>query len=91
MDTERIVPAAEFTRNFDRYQVLSQEEAVGVSDQGQVTGYFVAAAEYEAFKRYRGSRQSFGTTELSEPEAEAIAASRMDPRHDHLNAILDET
>jgi hypothetical protein len=32
----------------------------------------------------------FLTTELSDEEAERIAASRMDKRHTHLDALLDE-
>jgi hypothetical protein len=34
-------------------------------------------------------RRSFATVDLSDAEAEAIASSRMDGRHDHLNALLD--
>lgn len=90
MDTERIVPASEFTRNFGRYQTLAQQEAVAVSSHGRVTGYFIAASEYEAFKRFKGTRRSFATVDLSEDETNAIAASRMDARHDHLNALLDD-
>jgi hypothetical protein len=47
------VPASEFTRNFGRYRMLAQREAVPVSSHGHVTGYFVGPEEYEAFKRYR--------------------------------------
>ncbi|HUB11500.1 MAG TPA: hypothetical protein VMB34_06045 [Acetobacteraceae bacterium] len=90
MDTEQIAPASEFTRNFGRYQVLARKAAVAVSSHGRVTGYFVAAEEYEAFKRYKGSRRSFATVDLSDAEADAITASRMDPRRDHLNTLLDE-
>jgi hypothetical protein len=34
-------------------------------------------------------RRSFDTAELSDQEFEAIASARMDPRHDHLNKLLD--
>lgn len=90
MDTELVVPASEFTRNFGRYQTLAQQEAVAVSSHGRVTGYFIAAAEYEAFKRFKGSQRSFATVDLSQEAADAITASRMDARHDHLNALLDD-
>jgi len=49
-----------------------------------------SAYNYEAFKRFRESRRSFATVELSEEKAQAISASRMDERHNHLDALLDE-
>ena len=85
-----IVPASEFTRNFGRYRMLAQREAVAVSSHGQVTGYFVGPDDYEEFKRFREQRHSFETRELPEEKIRAIAASRMDPRHDPLDALLDQ-
>lgn len=87
---EHVIPASEFTRNFGRYQMLAQREPVAVTSHGRTTGYFIAAADYEAFKRFRDSRRTFATVDLPEEEANAISASRMDPRHAHLDAILDE-
>ena len=84
------VPASEFTRNFGRYRMLAQREAVAVSSHGSITGYFVAPNEYEDFLRFKNYRRSFDTRELSEEKIAAIAASRVDPRHDHLNALMDE-
>ena len=55
-----------------------------------MTGYFVAPDGYEAFQRYRESRRGFAIADLTSDEVNAIAASRMDARHDHLNALLDE-
>jgi hypothetical protein len=89
MDTPETVPASEFTRNFGRYRMRAQREAVAVSSHGQITGYFVGPEEYEEFKRFRESRRSFATTELPEEKVEAIRASRMDPRHAHLDKLLD--
>jgi PHD/YefM family antitoxin component YafN of YafNO toxin-antitoxin module len=86
---ERAIPASEFTRNFGRYQMLAQRKPIAVTSHGRTTGYFIAAEDYEAFKRYRESRRSFGTDELSEEKAEAISTSRMDVRHAHLDAMLD--
>ena len=84
------VPASEFIRNFGRYQMLAQREPVAVSSHGRTTGFFVAAEEYEAFARFQAARRSFATLELSEEKAKAISASRMDERHTHLDAMLDE-
>jgi len=84
------VPASEFTRHFGRYRTHAQREPVAVSSHGRIAGYFVGADEYEAFRRYRDSRRSFATVDLPPDTVAAIAASRMDSRHDHLDAMLDQ-
>jgi len=89
MDRPKTVPASEFTRNFGRYRMRAQREPVAVSSHGRITGYFVGADEYEEFKRFRDSRRSFATAELSEEKVKAIGASRMDARHQHLDSMLD--
>jgi hypothetical protein len=89
MDMPEAVPASEFTRNFGRYKMQAQREAVAVSSHGQIIGYFVSPIEYEEFRRFRDSRRSFATVELPEEKVEAIRRSRMDPRHAHLDKLLD--
>ena len=83
------VPAAEFTRNFGRYRMLAQKGAAPVTSHGRVTGYFVPPDEYEEFERFRAQRRSFAAVDLPADKVRAIAATRMDPRHDPLDAILD--
>jgi len=82
------VPASEFTRNFGRYRMLAQREAVAVSSHGSITGYFVAPEEYEEFLRFKQHRRSFATAELPDDKVRAIGGSRMDRRHAHLDAML---
>jgi hypothetical protein len=89
MNRPETVPASEFTRNFGRYRMRAQREPVAVSSHGQITGYFVGPEEYEEFKRFRESRRSFATADLPEEKVEAIRGSRMDPRHAHLDKLLD--
>jgi hypothetical protein len=89
MDTPETVPASEFTRNFGRYKMQAQRKPVAVSSHGQITGYFVSPVEYEEFKRFRESRRTFATLELSEEKVAAIRTSRMDPHHAHLDKLLD--
>ena len=89
MDTPKTVPASEFTRNFGRYRMRAQREAVAVSSHGRITGYFVGPDEYEEFRRFQETRRSFATAELSEERVKAIGASRMDARHKHLDTMLD--
>jgi hypothetical protein len=83
------VPASEFIKNFGRYEIEAQREAVAVSSHGQIVGFFVAPHEYQELCRLNGMRRSFTTEDLSNEEFEAIASSRMDPRRDHLDKILD--
>lgn len=89
MNMPKSVPASEFTRNFGRYRMRAQREAIAVSSHGQITGYFVGPDEYEEFRRFRESRRSFATVELSEEEVKKIGAARMDARHAHLDSLLD--
>ena len=83
------VPAAEFARNFGRYKLLAQREAVPVSSNGTLAGYFVASHEYEDLLRLKTMRHRFLTANLSDAEFREIAGSRMDARHDHLNSLMD--
>ncbi len=83
------IPASEFTRNFGRYRMLAQREAVAVSSHGSITGYFVGPEEYAEFQRFKQHRRSFATAELSDEKVQAIGRSRMDQRHAHLDRLLD--
>ena len=89
MDTHETVPASEFTRNFGRYRMRAQRAPIAVSSHGHITGYFVGPEEYEEFRRFRETRRSFATADLPEKRVEAIRDSRMDPRHAHLDVMLD--
>ncbi len=89
MDRAKAVPAAEFARNFGRYKMQAQRAAVPVSSNGTLAGYFVAPHEYEELQKMKSMRRRFRTAELSDEEAERIASSRMDSRHDHLDELLD--
>jgi hypothetical protein len=86
---DKTVPASEFTRNFGRYRMEAQREAVGVSSHGRITGYFIGPKEYEEFRRYRESRQSFATADLADEKVRTIAATQMDARHAHLDSLLE--
>lgn len=83
------VSASKFTKNFGRYKMLAQREAVAVSSHGQIAGYFVGAHEYEELLKLKGNRRSFATADLSDEKVSAITSSRMAKRHDHLNKVLD--
>lgn len=83
------VPATEFARNFGQYKMRAQREAVPVTSNGTLAGYFVAPHEYEDLIKLKDRRQRFLTAQLSDQEIDEIANARMDARHDHLNQLLD--
>jgi hypothetical protein len=89
MDMTETVPASEFTKNFGRYKMLAQREAIAVSSHGQIAGYFVGAHEYEELLRLKGNRRRFATVDVPPEKVKAITSTRMDPRHDRLNKVLD--
>lgn len=87
----REVPTTEFTRNFGLYREIVQREPVAVTSHGRPTGYFVSSVEFEELQRCKAMvHRSFATADLPEDEVKAIAAGRMLPEHDHLNALLDD-
>jgi hypothetical protein len=51
----------------------------------------VAPHEYEALLKLKAVRRRFLTAALSDEDLEQIASSRMAPRHDHLDKLLDQT
>jgi len=87
----REVPATEFTRNFGQYREIAQREPVAVTSHGRATGYFVSAVEFEEMQRIKAyARRSRAVVDMTKQEIQQMAASRMAPEHDHLNALLDK-
>ena len=87
----RTIPATEFTRNFGQYREIAQREPVAVTSHGRATGYFISAVEFEELQRLKAyARRSRAVVDMTKEEIEQMAASRMAPEHDHLNALLDE-
>ena len=87
----REVPATEFARNFGQYREIAQREPIAVTSHGRATGYFISAVEYEEMSRLKAFiGRGRAVAGLMKEEIEEMAASRMSPEHDHLNAHLDE-
>ena len=77
------VAATEFARNFGRYREEAQRGPV-------VTGYVVSARDYDEYQRLKATAPTaLAVEELDGATLKALAASRMDSRHDHLNALMD--
>jgi prevent-host-death family protein len=85
------VTATEFAKNFGRYREEAQREPVAITSHGRTSGYFVSAYEYAELVRLRAfERRVHRIEELPENIAQAITESTMDPKHEHLNALLDK-
>jgi len=84
------VAATEFARNFGRYREEAQREPVAVVAHNRVTGYFVSARDYDEYQRLKAAASAaLAVEELDGATLQALAASRMDARHDHLDALMD--
>ncbi len=85
------ITATEFAKSFGRYKEEAQREPVAITSYGRVSGYFVSAHEFEELRRLREfERRVYRLKGLPKEIVEAIKTSKMDPAHDHLNALLDE-
>jgi hypothetical protein len=85
------VPATEFARNFGRYRDMAQREAVAVTSHDRVTGYFISTPDYEEYRRLKAMLPTaLAVEELDGDTLKALAASRMNPKHDRLNDLMDE-
>ena len=85
------VTATEFAKNFGRYREEAQREPVAITSHGRTSGYFVSPHEYAELERLRAyERRVYRIEELPESIAQAISEAKMDPKHGHLNALLDK-
>jgi PHD/YefM family antitoxin component YafN of YafNO toxin-antitoxin module len=81
------VSAAEFQRNFGRYQDEALKQPLAITRNGRDRLVVLAVEEYQRLKRR--DRVVFQTADLSGAELKAMTEGEMDPRHDHLNAELE--
>jgi len=87
----RTFSATTFTRNFAEIQHQVHREAVAVMHHSRITGYFVSPEEYAEFQDLRAkARKSLIVGQLPEETVRALEQARMDPRHDHLNALMSD-
>ena len=82
------VSASEFVQNFGLYREEVQRAPIAVTSYGRVSGYFVSATDYERMRAT--ARNVYGIEDMPEELFEAICGSRMDSRHDGLNALLEQ-
>jgi len=83
-----VITSAEFQRNFGLYQDKALTEPVTITKDGQERLVLLSVEEYQRLKRR--DRRVFATEDLSATEIAAIEGSRMDERHNHLDAELKD-
>jgi prevent-host-death family protein len=82
------VSAAEFAKKFGAYREAAQREPVAITSHGRETCYLISAEEYRRLQRR--DREVYGIDDMPQELIEALRDARMAPKHDHLNALLDE-
>ena len=85
------VPATEFAKRFSRYRNAAQREPVAVTHHGRITEVLVSKHDYDEHIRLKGlATRALWAHELSPASLQALAEARVDPRHAHLDALMDE-
>lgn len=84
------VSASEFAKNFGRYRDAAQREPVAVTSHDRVTAVLISAHEHEEYQKLkRMTTRALYAEELSDESLRAIESASMDPRHAHLDALMD--
>jgi PHD/YefM family antitoxin component YafN of YafNO toxin-antitoxin module len=82
------VSATDFENDFRRYRKEALKAPLTVEGDGQDALIVMSVDEHRRLKRRE--RVVFLTETLSEAELRALTEGGMDPRHDYLNAELDQ-
>jgi prevent-host-death family protein len=80
------VSAAEFQRNFGRYQDEALKQPLSITRNGRDRLVVLSVEEYQRLKKR--DRVAFKTEDLNDTELIAITQGAMDTRHDHFDDEL---
>lgn len=85
------ISATEFIRKFRRYNLEAQRESVAITNHGKIDGYYMSAGEYEELQKLKSAmRRSYTLNTLPDHLYAELVSSKVDPRFDHLNELLDD-
>jgi PHD/YefM family antitoxin component YafN of YafNO toxin-antitoxin module len=85
------VPATEVAKRFSRYRQAAQHEPVAVTHHSRVTEVLMSKRDYDEYIRLkRLATRAVRVEDLSDEAIAALATTEMDPRHDHLNALMTD-
>ena len=78
-------------KRFAAFQRRALETPIEVKNHRQTTGYYISPRDIQTYQRLLSeTRRAVTPAELPEHLRQAIAAARMDPEHDALNALLED-
>ena len=85
------VPATEIAKRFSQYRQAAQREPVAVTHHSRVTEVLMSKHDYDEYVRLKSlATRALWVSDLSDEAIEALSNARVDPRHDHLDALLDD-
>jgi len=82
------ITASEFQKSFGAISDKALREPVTITKQGRDHLVVLSADEYKRLKRR--DRKVYTAGELPDELFEALKTAKMDSRHNHLNALLEE-
>ena len=82
------VSSAEFIKNYGTLADKALTEPITITRNGRERLVLVSAEEYARLKRR--DRRAFAAGELPEEIVEAVARTEMDPRHNHLDKLVED-
>lgn len=82
------ISSTEFGKEVGRYQDAALTQPVIVTRNGRDRTVMISADEYRRLKRR--DRQVFATENAPEEIVEAVRNAKMDPRHNHLDDLLED-
>lgn len=86
-----LVPATDFAKNFGKFKEQVQREPIEITSHGRISGYFVSEPDYREFERAKEHmRRVYSIEEMPDDLFQSIVDSKMNSKHDHLNALLDK-
>jgi hypothetical protein len=85
------VSATEIAKRFSQYRQAVQREPVAVTHHSRVTEVLMSKHDYDDYQRLKGlATRALWVSELSDDAIAALRDARVDPRHDHLDALMDD-
>jgi len=85
------VPSTEIAKRFSQYRQAAQREPVGVTHYGRVTEVLISKPDYDEYVRLKSlATRALRVEDLSNEAIAALENAEVDPRHAHLDALMDD-
>lgn len=85
------VSATDFAKKMGQYRRAAHREPVAVSDRSGITEVLISKAAFDEYESLKArATRSIRTVDLPDYLYQALLETEMDPRHAHLDALMDE-